>query len=141
MQNTHELIYLFISAFFAATIFPAQSELFLFALKSNSELSTYILVTVATIGNVMGAIVNWLLGYYLIKFKDKKWFPVTEKKLTKSRNLYTRYGLWTLLFSWLPIIGDPLTVVAGIFRLNIYKFITLVTIGKLSRYLVVAYLI
>ena len=75
---------------------------------------------------------------YLIHFKDKKWFPVNEKMLKKATDFYQKYGVWSLLLAWTPFLGDPLTIVAGIFRTNIYLFLTLVTIGKAGRYIILA---
>tara|TARA_B100001564_G_C20104377_1_gene430666 strand:- start:13 stop:438 length:426 start_codon:yes stop_codon:yes gene_type:complete len=134
MNNVSELVLLFASAFFAATILPVQSEAILIGLSVTGSHSALALFLVATIGNVLGAVVNWLLGRYLVHFQDRKWFPIKGKALTKATDIYQRYGLWTLLFAWLPFIGDPLTLVAGIFRTNIWLFLLLVTIGKAGRY-------
>ena len=130
-----DLIFLFASSFIAATIFPAGSEVVLATLNIAGNHDKFLLLTIATIGNVLGALVNWFIGYYLIKFKDKKWFPLKKKQLTKYSNIYQKWGIWSLLFAWMPIIGDPLTVIAGIFRANIWLFLLLVTIGKAGRYL------
>ena len=135
MNNFLDLIFLFLSSFLAATIFPAQSELVLASLNIADNHDKFLLVTIATIGNVLGALVNWFIGYYLIKFKDRKWFPLKKKQLKKYSNIYQKWGIWSLLFAWMPIVGDPLTVIAGIFRTNIWLFLLLVTIGKASRYL------
>lgn len=131
-----DLIFLFFSAFFAATIFPAQSELVLFSLNQLGQHSKLILLLVATIGNVLGAVVNYFLGFYLLKLKDKKWFKLNEKQINKFTLRYEKWGKWSLLFAWMPIIGDPLTVVAGIFKTNFWLFLLLVTIGKAARYIV-----
>ena len=130
-----DLIFLFASSFIAATIFPAGSEVVLATLNITGDHDKFLLLTIATAGNVLGALVNWFIGYYLIKFKDKKWFPLKKKQLKKYSGIYQKWGIWSLLFAWMPIIGDPLTVIAGIFRTNIWLFLLLVTIGKASRYL------
>ena len=130
-----DLIILFLSSFLAATIFPAGSEVVLATLNIAGNHDKFLLLAVATIGNVLGALVNWFIGCYLIKFKDRKWFPLKKKQLKKYSNIYQKWGIWSLLFAWMPIIGDPLTVIAGIFRTNIWLFLLLVTIGKASRYL------
>ena len=135
MENLSDLIFLFFSSFLAATIFPAGSELVLASLNIIGNNSKFLLLSVATIGNVLGALVNWFIGYYLIKFKDRKWFPLKKKQLKKYSNIYQEWGIWSLLFAWMPIIGDPLTVIVGIFRTNIWLFLLLVTIGKAGRYL------
>ena len=130
-----DLTILFASSFIAATIFPAGSEVVLATLNIANNHDKFLLLAVATIGNVLGALVNWFIGYYLIKFKDKKWFPINKKQLKKYSNIYQKWGVWSLLLAWMPIIGDPLTVIAGIFRTNIWLFLLLVAIGKASRYL------
>ncbi len=140
MNNFLDLIFLFLSSFLAATIFPAQSELVLASLNIANNHDKFLLVTIATIGNVLGALVNWFIGYYLIKFKDKKWFPIQKRKIDKYSRFYQKWGVWSLLLAWMPIIGDPLTIIAGIFRTNIWLFLTLVTISKLSRYLLIIFI-
>jgi len=140
VENLSDLIFLFFSSFLAATIFPAGSELVLASLNIIGNNSKFLLLSVATIGNVLGALVNWFIGYYLIKFKDKKWFPLKIQQLKKYSNIYQKWGIWSLLFAWMPIIGDPLTVIAGIFRTNIWLFLILVTIGKMSRYLFIIFI-
>lgn len=133
-----DLIILFICSLLAATIFPAQSEIILASLYLTNLHNSYILLSVATAGNVLGSIINWYLGYYLIKFKEKKWFPIKgEKKLNKYTKIYKKCGIVTLLFAWLPIVGDIFTLIAGVLRVNIWIFIFLVTIGKALRYLVI----
>ncbi len=130
-----DLTILFASSFLAATIFPAGSEVVLATLNIAGNHDKFLLLVIATIGNVLGALVNWFIGFYLIKFKDRKWFPLKKKQLKKYSNIYQKWGIWSLLFAWMPIVGDPLTVIAGIFRTNIWLFLLLVTIGKASRYL------
>ena len=130
-----DLTILFASSFLAATIFPAGSEVVLATLNIAGDHDKFLLLAVATIGNVLGALVNWFIGYYLVRFKDRKWFPINKKQLKKYSNIYQKWGIWSLLFAWIPIIGDPLTVIAGIFRTNIWLFLLLVTIGKAGRYL------
>jgi membrane protein YqaA with SNARE-associated domain len=134
-----ELLSLFTLAFLAATILPSLSEIYLISLLYNENHSHYLLAVVATTGNVLGAVVNWFLGRYLLHFKERKWFPIKDKQLTKATKLYNKWGVWSLLFAWMPIIGDALTLVAGVFKANIWLFLLLVTIGKASRYMAVLY--
>ena len=129
-----ELFSLFLVSFLAATILPAQSEIVLAGLDVAGGIDAVLLVSVATFGNVLGAVVNWVLGRYLLHFKDRRWFPVNAKMLNKATAIYQKWGVWTLLLAWVPIIGDPFTLVAGIFRTNIWLFLLLVTIGKAARY-------
>ncbi|MBL6785386.1 MAG: DedA family protein [Rickettsiales bacterium] len=132
-----ELILLFFISFIAATIIPTGSEAVLLGLIKLGNHNNIILFLIATIGNVLGSIVNWFLGMIIHKFKDAKYFPVKKNKLEKAENYYQKFGIWTLLFAWLPIIGDPLTIVAGILRTRLSIFITLVTIGKAFRYFLI----
>jgi membrane protein YqaA with SNARE-associated domain len=141
MESLAELLFLFVSAFFAATIIPAQSEAVLVGLYLTGKNNILVLLTIATIGNVLGSFVNWFLGRYLIHFKDKSWFPIKNTLIHKATGFYQKYGVWTLLLAWLPIIGDPLTLIAGVFRINIVLFLMLVTIGKAARYLVLLMII
>ena len=133
-----EYLSLFFSAFIAATLLPAQSELVLAGLLTLGKQPVWALLAVATAGNVLGACVNWLLGRYFLYFKDRRWFPAKEESLAKAEAWYRKYGRWSLLLSWAPFIGDPLTVIAGILREPFASFCLIVLIAKLGRYLVVA---
>lgn len=128
---------LFLAAFLAATIVPAQSEAALVALHLSERFPVAELVAVATIGNVLGSMLNWLLGRYLLHFRDRRWFPVKPETIDNATRWYGRWGVWSLLLAWVPIIGDPLTVAAGILRTNPWLFLTLVTFGKFGRYVTV----
>lgn len=128
---------LFIAAFAAATLLPAQSEVALVALLLQG-LSPWRLVAVASLGNVLGATVNWWLGRELARFGDRRWFPVKPAALERARRWYTRWGRWTLLLSWVPIIGDPLTLAAGMLRERLPVFLALVGLAKTARYVVIA---
>ncbi|MDX1780694.1 MAG: YqaA family protein [Thalassovita sp.] len=129
---------LFAAAFFAATILPMQSEALLAYYLTDPALSLVVLMGVATAGNVLGSAVNWVCGRFLRRFQDRRWFPVSPQKLSRAETHYHRYGRWSLLASWVPIVGDPLTVVAGVMREPLLSFLIIVTIAKAARYLVVA---
>ncbi len=129
---------LFGVAFLAATILPAQSELGLAGLILSEDYSVALLVAVASAGNTLGAVVNWFLGHGIDKLRDRKWFPASDEQLDKATRWYHRYGRWSLLLSWVPIIGDPLTLVAGVLREPLWSFLLLVAIAKTTRYIVVA---
>jgi len=116
---------LFASSFLAATILPFYSEVVLFALLRNGGDPFWLVVT-ATVGNTGGAVVNWLLGIYLLHFRERRWFQ--------------RYGFWTLLLAWMPVGGDALTLIAGIMRVPLWLFLLLVATGKGLRYVSVVYL-
>ncbi len=100
--------------------------------------STATLILVATIGNVLGSLVNWVLGRCIERFKSRRWFPVSDEKLDRAQRMYQRLGKWSLLLSWAPVIGDPLTLLAGVMREPLLPFVALVTVAKLGRYLVLA---
>ncbi|MDM9626598.1 YqaA family protein [Rhizobium sp. S152] len=129
---------LFAISLIAATILPAQSEAGLVALILSGQYSTLLLVAVASVGNVLGSLINWLLGIGIERFRDRRWFPVGEAALDRAQRWYRRYGKWSLLASWLPVVGDPITVVAGVMREPLPVFLLLVTIAKTARYAILA---
>lgn len=129
---------LFASALIAATILPMQSEVVLVGLLLGGERSVVALLIVATTGNVLGSILNWAMGRFALRFKHRRWFPASDHQLARAETWYRRYGRWSLLGSWLPVIGDPLTVVAGVLREPLVSFVLLVTLAKGARYLVLA---
>lgn len=129
---------LFGVAFLAATILPAQSEIGLVALIINDAHSIPLLITVASIGNTLGAVVNWAIGRGVERFHDKKWFPASPKQLDRATGWYHKYGRWSLLLSWAPFVGDPLTLAAGVLREPFWSFFLLVAFAKTARYIVTA---
>lgn len=129
---------LFLSALVAATLLPMQSEAVLAGLLLGGSHSVAVLLAVATIGNVLGAVINWALGRFLMRFRDRRWFPASDAQMARAEGWYRRYGRWSLLASWVPLVGDPLTVVAGVLREPFWIFLLLVTVAKAGRYLVLA---
>ena len=125
---------LFFVALAAATIFPAQSELLLASMHASRAYDDGLLLLVATTGNVAGSASNWALGRYLMHFQERRWFPVSRAMIDRASRWYRRFGVWSLLLAWLPVIGDPLTLVAGILRVDLRLFLLLVTLGKAGRY-------
>jgi membrane protein YqaA with SNARE-associated domain len=97
-----------------------------------------LLIVVASIGNTLGAVVNWALGRGVERFKDRRWFPVSPSSLDRASAWYRRWGRWSLLLSWAPIGGDALTVAAGVLREPFWSFLVLVAIAKTGRYVVLA---
>ncbi len=131
---------MFIVAFISATLFPMGSEaLLLFDL--NKGFNLYYLVLFATFGNSLGSLLNYYLGLKGEEYLEKKNI-VKSTILNRAKIYFDKYGAYSLLFSWLPIIGDPLTLVAGVLKYDIKKFIVLVFLAKFSRYsfLVLGYL-
>lgn len=129
---------LFFSAFLAATIVPAGSEVGLALLIDQMPSHIITLIAVASLGNILGALVNWYLGGALIHLQTKRWFPVSAKQLAAATSWFQRYGKWSLLLSWVPVIGDPLTVAAGLLRVPLITFLVIVSIAKTSRYIIIA---
>ena len=129
---------LFAAAFAAATLLPMQSEALLAYRLTEPALSVWALIGVATLGNVLGSVVNWACGRFLRGYQDRRWFPVSSVQLMRAEQRYHRFGRWSLLASWVPVVGDPLTVVAGLMREPIWSFLAIVTCAKALRYLVVA---
>ena len=135
------LISLWFGAFLAATILPFSSELMLAAALAAGEIPTWALIAVATLGNVMGACVNWWLGQRLTRYQDRRWFPVSPAALATASSRFTAYGTWSLLLAWVPVIGDPLTLAAGVLGVRFRVFLPLVTIGKALRYIVIGWIV
>ncbi|WP_312451689.1 YqaA family protein [Stutzerimonas nitrititolerans] len=138
MLDTSAYLGLFLAALLAATILPLQSEAALVGLLLSDAFAPWALLLVATTGNVLGSVINWLLGRSLERFRDRRWFPVSASGLARAQRGYQRYGRWSLLLSWVPLIGDPLTVIAGTLREPLWSFLLLVTLAKGARYLVLA---
>ena len=142
MEYFSELGYygLFVAAFLAATILPLSSEIVLSTLLL-SGLSPVSLVIIATIGNVLGSLVNYALGYWASVEVVKRWLKISEEEFVRAERRFVKYGLFSLLFAWVPIIGDPLTVIAGALRIRLLWFVILVSAGKLTRYIVTSYFV
>jgi membrane protein YqaA with SNARE-associated domain len=134
-------ISLFFISFLAATILPFSSEVTLATLIASSNYNNLLLLIFASLGNILGSVVNWVLGFYSRNLATKRWFPFKDKQIKKSSSWFNRFGKWSLLFAWVPIIGDPLTLVGGLLRVKFIEFLILVTIGKVSRYIVIFYLL
>ena len=130
---------LFGSAFLAATFLPFYSEVVLFALLREGG-DPILLVLVATLGNTLGAVVNWVLGRYLLHFQDRRWFYFSRAQIEKAQNWFQRYGFWSLLLAWAPVGGDALTLIAGVMKVRLWVFLLLVGSGKGMRYVSVVYL-
>lgn len=128
---------LLLNGFLAATLLPASSEVTLAALVQQAVGDPWLLLLFASVGNTGGSIVNWLMGRFLRHYQDRRWFPVSERQINRASSWFARFGLWSLLFAWLPIIGDPLTAVAGLLRVPFLPFLILVAIGKAARYVVI----
>ncbi|MGH6892653.1 MAG: YqaA family protein [Dongiaceae bacterium] len=127
---------LFLAAFIASTLFPASSEAVLGGLTTSGAYDAWVLIGIASAGNVLGASVNWGLGRWAA---ETRWVR-DNRHLARASSWFQRYGPWSLLLSWLPVIGDPLTLAAGLARLNFPAFLLPVAAGKVGRYILVFYL-
>ncbi|MFC3631760.1 YqaA family protein [Paracoccus angustae] len=128
---------LFLAAFTAATLLPAQSEILVVGLLLTDH-PPWLVLAIASVGNVLGSVVNWFLGRGIERLRTRRWFPASPTALARAENWYRHYGRWSLLLAWVPIIGDPLTVVAGALRESFWVFLLLVSVSKIGRYLVLA---
>ncbi len=126
------------SAFLAATVLPFSSEAALLALLAAGQGDPVLLVAAAGFGNIAGSATNWLLGRFLHLLRDRPWFPVGRAAYARAEAWFNRFGRWSLLFAWVPVVGDPLTIVAGALRVRFLPFLLLVGTGKLARYAVIA---
>jgi membrane protein YqaA with SNARE-associated domain len=136
--NSAAYLSLFLVAFGAATILQFGSEPVVAGYLAEGTLSWPGILAVASAGNILGSIINWWLGRSLMRFQNRRWFPVDARNLTRAENWYRRWGRATLLLSWAPVIGDPLTVIAGVLREPLWSFTLLVGIAKIGRYLALA---
>jgi membrane protein YqaA with SNARE-associated domain len=129
---------LFLAALAAGSILPVPSEAALVALLLTSDHPVWIAIAVATVGNVTGSMINWTLGRGIERLRGTRWFPASEASIERAGRWYHKYGRWSLLLSFMPIIGDPLTIVAGVMKESLWFFFIVVTIAKLGRYVTVA---
>ena len=125
-----DLAFLFTSAFAASTILPMSSEVVLGTLARSGSSEVWLLLAVATAGNTLGAVVNWGIGRYASTWRTRL-HSLEEAKFERACRWFNRWGIWCLLLSWLPVVGDPLTLVAGALRTAFVPFVLLVGLAKL----------
>ena len=128
---------LFLSSLLAATVVPFSSEVLFGGMVASNSFSKWGLLTAASVGNTLGAVINWGIGRYCLHWQDRKWFPFSSQQMERASRRFNRYGTWSLLFAWVPIIGDPLTLVAGMLRVPFLTFLILASISKTGRYIIV----
>ena len=131
---------MFLSAFLAATILPFSSEIVLSALYS-SGLNGLSLLIVASLGNVLGSAVNYALGFKFGKEIATQRLKVSKATFDRASHTFTKWGKWSLFLCWVPIIGDPITLVAGVLRSPLWFFILAVTLSKTARYAALLYVL
>ncbi|MFC3024781.1 YqaA family protein [Vibrio zhugei] len=128
----YPLLFLFLSAFVSATLIPMGSEAVFLMTLSETSLSSLTVITVASLGNTLGGVTNYVLGRYLPMGRR---FQHSERR---ALDRLQQYGAWILLLSWLPVVGDPLCVAAGWVRISPYLAIIMMLIGKTARYVTLA---
>ncbi len=133
----HEYLALFLLSFLASTIVPLGSEWLLVALVVGGY-DPVLCVAVATAGNTLGACTTYGIGLFGGPFLIGRILRISDEARQKAERLYARYGSWSLLLSWVPIVGDPLCLAGGMLRIRFGRFSILVLIGKLARYAVVS---
>ncbi|XGA79903.1 DedA family protein [Halomonas sp. CH40] len=130
------MLSLFLVALASATLLPGGSEIWLARLWCLGEPVVWLWV-VATLGNTLGSLVNVWMGRYARRFQHRRWFPATPEGLARAESWYHRLGEASLLLSWLPVVGDPLTVLAGVFRLPWWRAVVWILVAKGGRYALV----
>ncbi len=141
MSAISAYLLVFAASFLAATVLPLYSEAVLAVQLARGHHSWGGLIAAAAIGNVLGSVVNYGLGRWLRQYQDARWFPFKAPQMARAEAFFHRYGTWTLLLAWVPIVGDPLTFVAGTLNTRFLLFLSLVAIGKTARYLAISWLI
>lgn len=134
-----QLAGLFAAAFGAATVLPFQSEFVFVSLQLAGTASLTWLVIVASIGNTLGAVLNYVLGRGIERFQHRRWFPANAAQMARAQRWYAHWGVWTLLLSWAPF-GDAFTVIAGVMRTPVWLFVALVALAKTGRYIALAWI-
>lgn len=128
---------LFLLSFLASTLVPLGSEWLLGVLLVN-HFDPALVVLIATLGNSCGALTTYAIGLWGGPYLIQRLLRISPASQKRAEHHFNRYGIWALLFSWLPILGDPLCLVAGVLRTGFWRFVSLVSVGKFLRYLVVA---
>ncbi|WP_262368532.1 YqaA family protein [Marinomonas sp. IMCC 4694] len=132
-----DYLFLFAASFLSATLLPFGSEALLLYYANDESLSLVFLGCWASMGNTLGGLTNWWLGRYLVRYEHKRWFPVNPSGRAKAARFFNRYGVYSLLFTWLPIVGDGIALISGVLRTPLKYFLPLVFIGKAARYALV----
>jgi len=128
---------LFVAALGAATILPFQSEIVFTGLQLAGGIPVWLLIAVASVGNTLGSVITYLMGFALERFRHRRWFPFTERQLDRAQVWFNRWGLWSLLLTWAPF-GDAIALIAGVMRVHWLTFVLLVALAKTGRYVVLA---
>jgi membrane protein YqaA with SNARE-associated domain len=137
MAVASALLGLFVAAFIAATVIPFQSEAIFVALQVTEVASVVTLIVVASVANTLGAFVNYAVGAHIERYREHRWFPLKPEKLERAHHWFARWGKWSLLLSWMPVV-ELTTVIAGTLRTPLWQFALLVGVAKTARYIALA---
>ncbi len=129
---------LFGVSFLAATFLPLASEWLLVALVAR-DIDLTMLVITATAGNTLGAVTTWAIGMWGGVWVMRKILRISDKEQGRAELWYARWGCWSLLLSWVPVVGDPLCLVGGLLKIPLVRFFLLVVTGKAARYVIVVW--
>ncbi|MFK5986185.1 MAG: VTT domain-containing protein [Pseudomonadota bacterium] len=138
----NDIIILFIISFLSSTLLPGGSEAHLSWLVLNTNYSLLFLLVIASLGNTLGGFTNWLIGFFInhsVLTKLKINLPKKNKRYHIAHLWIKNWGVYVLLLSWLPLIGDLLCLIAGIYKLNWFKSLIVILIGKSIRYAILIY--
>jgi len=135
--SDHAYSSLFILSFMASTVVPIGSEWLLVSMIMKG-FDPVLTVSTATAGNTLGACTTYGIGIYGSTWVIQKLFRMDEKSQKRAESVYAKYGVWSLLFSWLPLVGDPICFAGGLLRIHFGLFVVLVLAGKLFRYGILA---
>lgn len=127
---------IFLAAFIASTLLPAPSELILIVAFENN-FNMYLVILIATIGNVLGSLTNYYIGYFSNSEKLINRFNLNQNKIDRWSQKSEKYGYWLGLLAWLPFIGDPLMAIVGFLKVKTLPLTITITLGKLTRYIIV----
>ncbi len=128
---------LFSSALISSTLFPGGSEaLLLYRLNEGGDVVG--LVLIATLGNLLGSVITYAMGRFGNEALHRKWLKISEQQIAHAETWFAKYGKPALLLAWLPVVGDPLCLAAGLLRSGLLSFLVLAGVGKLLRYAVLA---
>ena len=134
LQELHILLFLGGLSVLSATLVPAQASLVMFALMATGQYAAWKLLAAACAGTVLGVGINWVLGQYLDRLENKTLFPVNKEYLQKAQDPFARNGSITLLLAGVPIIGDPVMLIAGASKINFWLFLSVAAPAKCVRF-------
>lgn len=134
MDILESYLFLFCDSFFSALILPPRSEMVVKLLSTFSGYNIYLVFVLALSASVLGSLSNWWIGKYFLFLRSTNFFQTKQKELAEAEKKWRKFLVWILLFSWLDVIGSPLSVMAGFLKTDLKKFLLLILIGKILYY-------